>query len=219
MSKVDHKGLGKAARKKAKAGEVPPGFNVALAPTKAPAKKRGRARMREIKHDRAEDARKPALQARVRALGVESVEAASSPLCGSEIGLCIRAMHPGHDVQARLWDVWQAMSAARRQWRMRYLGQTGDPQGAAIAMIPDTMQTDQGLTVDLRSPEERDNAAKTGEAYWSKQIAAVPVPQMQMALRSAIDGFGAVLWHGGKPTANGRNAVLALERISDSHGA
>ena len=216
MSKVDHKGLGKAARKKAKAGDVPPGFAVPLAATKSQAKKRGKARMREISRDKAEDARGPALQARVRVLGVESAEAAISPLCGHDIGLCIRAMHPGHDVQARLWDVWQAMSAARRQWRMRYLGQTGDPQGAAIAMVPDAMQTDQGLTVDLRSPEERDKAAKAGEAYWSEQIAAVPVPQMQMALRSAIDGFGAVLWHAGKPTANGRNAVLALERISDS---
>ncbi len=215
MSKVDHKGLGKAARKKAKAGDVPPGFAVPLAAAKAAPKKRGKARMREI----AEDARKPALEARVRVAGVESAEAAISPLCGHDIGLCIRAMHPGHDVQARLWDVWQAMSAARRQWRMRYLGQTGDPQGAAIAMVPDAMQTDQGLTVDLRSPEDRDKAAKAGEAYWSEHIAAVPVPQMQMALRSAIDGFGAVLWHAGKPTANGRNAVLALERISDSHGA
>ena len=214
MSKQDTKGLGKSARKKAKTGSLPPGFAVPLAAVKTARKRQGRARMREI----AEDARKPALEARVRVSGVETPEAATSPLCGSEIGLCIRAMHPGHDVQARLWDVWQAMSAARRQWRMRYLGQTGDPQGAAIAMVPDAMQTDQGLTVDLRSPDERDKAAKAGGAYWSEQIAAVPVPQMRMALRSAIDGFGAVLWHQGKPTANGRNAVLALERISDSKG-
>ena len=72
---------------------------------------------------------------------------------------------------------------------------------------------EQGMRLALALSQQ---AAKAGEAYWSEQIAAVPVPQMQMALRSAIDGFGAVLWHAGKPTANGRNAVLALERISDS---
>ena len=164
-----------------------------------------------------EDARLTALHARCRQLGTgttkEALLAASEPMMGHDVGRCIAHRHPSPEVRADLWQVWQDMSAARRNWRMRNTGHTGDPQSAAVSLIHDDMQTDQGLTVDLRSPAERDAGAKRAEAYWREQVEAIEAPNWRMALRSAIDGFGKPLWRDGAPTVSGICAVNALEAI------
>ena len=164
-----------------------------------------------------EDARLTALRARCRLMGMsatpEAILAASEPLMGHDVGRCIAHRHPSPEVRADLWQVWQDMSAARRNWRMRNTGHTGDPQSAAIALIHDDMQTDPGLTVDLRTPAERDAGAKRAEAYWRDQVEAVEAPNWRMALRSAIDGFGKPLWQAGAPTNAGACVVNALEAI------
>lgn len=167
-----------------------------------------------------EDARRTVLEARCRRTGrqiaPDAMSALSEQMAGCDTGLCIMHQHQSPEIRAELWQVWQDMSKAWRNWRLRYTGQTGTAQSAAIALIHEELQTDPGLTVDLRSADERDRDAKNARAYWDSQIAAVIAPNWQMALRSAIDGFGAPLWKGAEPTANGRCVVKALESIRES---
>lgn len=165
----------------------------------------------------AEDARKPALEARCRVAGIpitqDTLKAAVAPVFGDAVGLCIRAVAP--DQAEALWDAFCRMTAARRLWRMRILGQTGDPQNSAITMIPEPMQADTGLTVDLRTAEERDQAAARAEAYWRRQLDRIAIPQHRMALRSAAAGFGGPYWRDGKPTQAGRWVVEGLKVVSE----
>ena len=189
-------------------------------PGQEPVQQRPAGRDRTHTNQPSEDPRKQALDARCRYAGVtanrDGRRAVSDPLCGHDVGLCIRNIIKGRDAQARLWDCWQAMTAVRRLWRMRYLGVTGDPQGSAIAMLPDVLQTDQGLTVDLRTPADRDRAAKRAEAYWYGRVESIPSLTDRMALRSAIDGFGPALWRDQSPTRFGAQVVRALQSLVDT---
>lgn len=165
--------------------------------------------------DRAEDARRGPLEARCRVAGIpitpDTLRAAVAPVFGDDVGLCIQALAP--DQIAPLWDAFCRLVAARRLWRMRHLGLTGDPQNSAIAMIPEPMQTDPSLHVDLRTAEERDAAAETAEAYWRGQLDRITIPQHRMELRSAADGFGGPWWRDGKPTQAGRWVVEGLRVV------
>jgi len=137
-----------------------------------------------------------------------------SPLHESDMGRCILALSEGQE-RADLAEAWADLSAARRNYLMRIIGQTGDPQGAAIAMIPDKMETDQSLRVDLRTADERDRAAKAAWQAWEARIKALPAPQMIWALKGALYGFmgDATLWRDGLPTVHGVAAVAALRAV------
>lgn len=167
-----------------------------------------------------EDARRTALEARCRIVGQsatkDALRASTAPLRGCAVGLCIEALHQEPETQARLWDTWQAMSIARRAWRLRNLGQSGDPQAAAIAMLPDAMQADPSLRVDMRTAAERDRDAKRAADEWDAAINSLPWPQLKAALRHALDGFPVEVWRDAAPTGNGRNVVRALEILSEA---
>ena len=170
--------------------------------------------------NRPEDARKTALEARCKQSGhdvtPEQLRASASPLRGCAVGLCIEAIAATPD-HARLWQTWCDVVGALEAWRMRNTGQTGHPKCATIAMMPDDMQTDPSATVDLRTPDERDAAAKRRADEWERIIRTLP-PQLSGALRGARDGFmdGAAIWRDGRPTERGRLVVKALEVLS--HG-
>lgn len=176
-------------------------------------KARGRKRMAEIMDTPDETAL--VINARRRVLQIVKRDAVNV-MCEHPIGLCIMALHPAEDQRAKLWKVWEDMSAARRRWRLRIIGQTGSPKGSSIAVIPETIVADEqaeAQKADDRTDAEKDEAAKKAEAYWVAEIAAVIWPQQRAALRSAIDEFGGALWEDGKPTGAGRAATLALEAI------
>jgi len=40
-------------------------------------------------------------------------------MLGTDAGRCIAAMHPQADTRAKLWDIWQAVCAARNTYRTR----------------------------------------------------------------------------------------------------
>lgn len=156
--------------------------------------------------------------------GPPPIHAARARLCAldagnvlheSDMGRCILALSSGQE-RADLSDAWAALSAARRNYRLRYIGQSGSPQGAAIGMVPDPMQTDPSLRVDLRTPDERDQAAKRAWAEWQGRIAALPTPHHIWALRGALDGFMGEgrLWDG-NPTRYGAAAVSALKLLTE----
>lgn len=152
--------------------------------------------------------------ARIRHSGIADPKEAIQPLCGDHMGLCVRALSVGEDRTA-LANAWAALSAAHRNWRMLYVGQTGNPQGAAIAMVPDPMETDPSLRIDLRSQEARVEAAKRAWEAWEGKIRGLGAPNARWALLGALRGFlgDGALWKDQAPTMTGRVAVAALAQL------
>lgn len=165
-------------------------------------------------HKPKEDPMSVVTLARQRRTGIEDPRDARQPLCGTDMGLCIRALTTG-DERAQLADAWAALSAAHRNYRTLIIGMTGDPQGAAIPMIPEPMETDPSLRVDLRTHDEKLAAAKASWAAWEAKIAALPFPQLRWAINGTLRGFlgDGTLWRDGKPTDTGRTVVAALRAM------
>lgn len=165
-----------------------------------------------------EDARKTAIQSRVRRYKIEATasktaeQEAASPLCGSGIGMCIRSV--GGQAAIDMADAWGAICAARHAFVTRYLGLTETAQGSAVAMQSEAMQADVSHTIDIRSPEEKDRDAVRSWDRWEAAINALPAPQFKRAIRNAItgglDGLGGDVWQDDAPTQKGRNFIAAL---------
>ena len=133
-----------------------------------------------------EDAMQTVTEARQRRTGIIDPQDARQPICGTDMGLCIRHITKGDD-RASLSDAWATLSAAHRNYRLLIIGQTGDPQGAAIPMLPEPMETDQSLRVDLRTHEQRIEAAKRAWSLWWAKIKALPTPNHRWAISGALD--------------------------------
>ena len=167
---------------------------------------------------KAEDARKATLQARLRTAGIpitpDSLKAAVAPDYGHDVGLCIRHTIKGDDA-TKAWDTFTHISASYRNYMVYFIGQTGNAKTAAIAMIPEPMETDQSLRVDLRTHDEKVSAAKSSWAAWEKRMADLPIPQMRWALGGTLRGFlgDGTLWMDGKPTHTGQTVVAALKAM------
>ena len=165
-----------------------------------------------------EDARKPAIQARLRIAGKDDTpdarKAAVAPSYGHDVGLCINATITG-DAATKAWDTFSHISASYRNYMAYFIGQTGNPKCAAITMIPEPMETDPSLRVDLRSHDEKVSAAKASWAAWERRMNALPAPQMKWALGGALRGFmgEGTLWRDAKPTHTGKTVVAALQAI------
>ena len=160
-----------------------------------------------------------ALQARARLTGC-SVEEARDILTADDIGRCIRFMRPNDRDRRNLLNTWQAISASKRNWDQRIIGAQPNPQAAAILMLPEAMQTDQSLTIDLRTAEERDEAARRSWMAWLDSLMRLPADQRH-ALRGHIDGYAAPLWDADalRPTRAGALAVAALSALHVARGA
>lgn len=197
----------KAQRRRAKRSKItlPGGAEVAQRPT-------GRDR-RHI--NQPVDAMGVASEARKRRSGIPDAKEALQPLCGTDLGLCIHAMTTGQE-RHDLANAWAAMSASHRNYRTLIIGRTGDPQGAAIPMLPEPMETDPSLRVDLRTQAQREEAAKRAWHEWWRKIEALPVPSLKWALSGALNGFMGedALWRDQAPTATGRTAVMALRMVA-----
>jgi hypothetical protein len=155
-------------------------------------------------------------RARVRQTGILDPKEALQPINGTDMGRCIRHMATGDD-RADLVNTWAALSASHRNYRLLVIGQTGDPQGAAIPMISESVETDPSLRVDLRTQDERVTAAKASWRGWEAKMNALPVPSLKWALRGALNGFlgDGCLWANQAPTVTGRVAVQALRMVLD----
>lgn len=175
------------------------------------------------KRGRAVDPLQTALKTRLRIAGIqdtpEARKRAVAPDFGHDVGLCIRAILTGEEA-AKAWDTFSHISASHRNYQLLYIGQTGNPKCAAIAMIPDPMETDPSLRVDLRTHDEKVSAAKASWAAWERRIKALPFPQMAWALQGALRGFlgDGTLWRDAKPTHTGRTVVAALRAVGVTQG-
>jgi hypothetical protein len=156
------------------------------------------------------------INARIRRTGIMNPEEVMQPICGDDIGLCIRDMATGDD-RALLVNTWGAISAAHRNYRMLIIGKTGTPQGASIPMIPEPLETDQSLRVDLRDFKTRVEDARGAWEAWEGKLATLPAPNLRWALRGALSGFlgDGALWRGHKPTSTGKAAVEALRILAE----
>jgi hypothetical protein len=162
-----------------------------------------------------EDPRKTALTARAKRAGIPDWKDAARQILATDMGLCINALATKEELPD-LTETWAAISAAWRNHRLLVIGQTGDPQGASIGMVPDKMETDPSLRVDLRTTEERVASAKASKAKWDAKLAALPTPFHRWAIRGALEGFmgEARLWRDRKPTTEGALAIEALRMVA-----
>lgn len=158
-------------------------------------------------------------KAKVRALA-QKVDAirrkkVDSDMFETDVGYCANYLLSAKEAD----DVVKAfnhMRACHRNYQVFYVGTTGTPQCAAIAMIPEPMETDPSLRVDLRTHDEKVRAAKASWQAWEKRIAALPFPQMKWAINGTLRGFlgEGTLWKDAKPTDTGRTVVAALRAMA-----
>ena len=155
------------------------------------------------------------LTARARRTGC-TVEEARDIIAASDMGRCIRAMIPNRQERHDLLDTWQGICAAKRNHDLRIIGRDPNPQAASIAMMPEAMQTNDSHSVDLRTAEERDDAARRIWHHWLEQLMMLPADQRH-ALRGHLDGYAAELWDVAhlRPTRAGALAVKALGKLHE----
>ena len=178
---------------------------------KAPQRPTGRDRRHINQKER--NPMQTVLEARARHTG-RSVEEVRDPLYGYEIGMCIAAMIPVQNERIKLESTYTHIAASKRNWQQRYAGTSSDPQSAAIAMIPEQMQTDDSATIDIRDPEEKDADAKRSWYSWLDDLMKLPADQRH-ALRGHIDKYALPLWNEDelRPTHTGAMAVKALQSL------
>ncbi|WP_136685684.1 hypothetical protein [Falsirhodobacter xinxiangensis] len=163
-----------------------------------------------------EDPRNAALNVRCIRFGLtpnrSNRHKVSGPHMACDIGFVMEACCGDREV-SRLWDTWQGWGAAERAYRLRYLGQAETPASSAIAMLPEPMQTDEGHTIDTRSPDERDRDAVNNWMRWRGSLGFLSSHE-QSLLQAARREVGPTLWDAG-PTSHGREVLNALRRLAD----
>jgi len=176
------------------------------------------ARDRRATNGPKDDPRKVALTARCHHLGIgadrDSRRKVTAPHLGSDLG---RVMHMAcsQDEAARLWSVWQAWCMAERTYRLRYLGQAGEPKGATIALLPEKMEADTGHTIDTRTPDERDRDSVNTWMRWQGFLGKLPASTLAVVLHQARREDGPTLWADRKPTEHGTLTLDALRLLAD----
>jgi hypothetical protein len=184
--------------------------------------KAGPANPRDRRHTNQppEDPRKVALAARCRVAGLASNRdartQAAAPWYGHDLGLVIQH-ECGKTDTARLWAVFAGYSAAMSVYRARYLGATGNPQGAAIAMLPDHMEADVSHTIDTRDSEEKDRDCVRAYMRWQGWLRMMPNAHAS-AIISAERGTGPELWRDQAPTVAGYRTLEALQALAKLAG-
>lgn len=200
------KGAKRRAKRAARAME---GFDLQATP------KRGKDKcFVERTRQQADDPQRTALQARVRHFGGEDTQkgrtALSDDYAGSQIGLVMKSKCSDAEC-TRLWRTFKAWCAAEDQYRRRYIGQSEHPKGAAIAMVPDRMETDSGHTVDLRDSETRDRDAINGWMKWQGHLGHLSREHHRAMVDARLERVD--LWRDRKPTRRGLVALEALRKL------
>ncbi len=200
--------------KRGKTKTPPPGIP-ALAAVHGSAKQ-ARDRGRFVKQ--AEDAPRVALTARCLRFGITPTQDARRALsgqhAGSQLGMVMMRECEAPEELARLWTCWQGFCAAERTYRLRYMGQSGDPKGASIAVPTDRMETDQHHTVDVRTPDQKDRDAVNNWMRWRGYVGHLSAREAT-ALHEAERENGKPVWEDRRPTAHGLAAYRALVALAD----
>ena len=166
------------------------------------------------RHDLApqEDPRMVALAVRERITGLTGADALA-PDQGDAMGRCIVNLCSGQD-RSDMLNLWRGMTGARANYMMRYIGQTGNPKGAAFGFISEAIETDQSLRIDIRSPEDKAAQAVASWTTWLAKINALPLVY-KWPINNALGlSLGAVcLWRNQAPTPQGKASVAAIRAL------
>ena len=166
-----------------------------------------------------EDPRAAFLNARCRRFGIDQTDENRSRMAGvhlcCDLGFVLEAACKPADI-APLWDVFSRWCRAEAVYRARYVGQREQPASAALTMVPEPMETDPSLTVDVRSQDERDRDAVSGWMRWQGFLGHLPA-QHRTVLHNARRQDGPVLWSGAATEA-GLLALEALRGLAEAEG-
>lgn len=186
-------------------------------PKLAPIEKKVQHRIKG-KFAKEDDPQKTAREGRERQLGGKGRRLLSgdpmNPILGHEIGYVLQACCKP-EVAVRLWDTWQAYCAAEEAYRKRILGMSAHPKGASIQAMPEPLQTDQSMRVDMRTDEERDRQAVSVWMKWQGYLGCIPT-DWASAMRQAERGNGRKLWRDGEVTAAGLTALDAIKALREA---
>ena len=186
--------------------------------------KHGKTRKTQAERDLARferDPRRAVAEARAKQAGMTYTEANGATVLAQEysddMGLTLLALH--HPAKAkRLHDMWRRICAANRTYLVLYLGQTGTPKNAALAMLPEHFGASaESAPFDIRTEGERAQAAIKAWADWRIRIDGIPNTRARYTLLEAVEGLCGDLYRDGKPTRAGRNAAWGLEMLDEQH--
>lgn len=165
----------------------------------------------------AEDPRKPVLAARARHRGLapdrQTMLQQTAVHLGDDVGRCIE--HQASEEAPELYAVWSRFCAAEENYNRRILGQTGKPKGMKIEMMPERIETDQSHTIDTRTEEERDDAAKKAHQTWNGYVKDIASLEYQSILHQARSGH-VQCWAGTSPLARGMVLVSAIRALKEA---
>ena len=181
MSKLDTKGLGKAARQAAKAGKLPPGFD--LQPI---ARKQGNGRTHRPQEAR--DPQAEMLKARCRRWGMPTSKwrEMRDPWWGCEAGGAMALVTPKLAERKALWDAICFM----RRAAIAFDRVIGAPQRHAQCLrlllpIPPTETDGDAPAPDLRTDEQREDAAVRA-MQWMQELLGRAGPHARAEAEAAV---------------------------------
>lgn len=170
--------------------------------------------------ERPEDATRTVLDARVRVVGgtpsQDARKAVRGPFMASPIGVALH-LSEKPEMRDRLWGVYADWCRADATYRSRMGLPSGNPQGATIQMQPERQDTETAVAPDLRTPEERDNAAVAAWMRWNGYLYSVD-GDARGFLHRARQGNGKELHNDGKVTKAGRATIAGLKQLAIASG-
>lgn len=180
-----------------------------LGPTKVK-KKRGRARMDEI------DPRRLNLTNRARMAGKDphsrqDREDMAHQSYATEAGCAIRAVISDPQAAIKAVEAYTGMLASHDRYMARVLGTTVHAKGSKHEMMPEALETMPGDSTDLRTTEEKDEAAKVAWLIWDAHMQSLSgLDRAALSLAQS----GKALMDQGKPTALGHTFARAAQALA-----
>jgi hypothetical protein len=159
---------------------------------------------------------KVTLDARCRRFGIAASDAArafmAGPEAGSGLGMVLLRLCASGDEVRRIWGYWQAWGMAERTYLQRKIGRTGDPQGAAIAMLSEALETSADHPApDTRSEKEKLDAAVSAWMRWQGYLGHLSAEEQALLHGIRLDQI--VVWDNQEPTADGVRGLAAVRKL------
>lgn len=195
------------AKRRAKKASAPKKAGLPkLAEVPKRAKTRGRARMRELE----DDAQSAMLGVRARQVGSDNQDAMRSVMLGESAGQALY-LSLGEDEARALWGHYTALTAAQRRYHLS-MGLSIHAKTAKVESQPEVFEARDDQEIDLRTEDERDEAAARAWGVWSDLIKGLGLAHAS-AIQSAAQGFGDLVLDGSVTQAGGRfvKAMQALD--------
>lgn len=129
----------------------------------------------------------------------------------TEAGCVIRAVIKNQQEAIKAAEAYTGMVAAHDRYMTRVIGATPHAKGSKHEMMPEVLETMPGDSNDLRTGEEKDEAAKSSWLMWDAHVQS-----LSGLNRAAINlaQSGKKLMDQGKPTALGHTFAGAAQALA-----